>query len=78
MKDYKDIGEFITTERVKQGLTQQDLSNKINRLVSRISILQIEMGIQQTSVTKLSEIFKALGYNLSIIAIPINYNNTGE
>ena len=66
MRTYQEIGEFITVERKRLGITQRELADMVG--VGRVTIVNIEMGALKTDVARLGDIFKALGHELRIEA----------
>lgn len=63
---YKNIGSNIRKYRLKQGLTQQDLADKIPKM-DRSKISDMENGKEDFVFSKLLQICKALGVSLEDI-----------
>lgn len=73
--DYKLIGEKIKSERKRAGLTQEQLSEKLDVTVGYIS--QLERGITRISLDTLAKIATILECDVSsfLVNTAINHSN---
>lgn len=72
MKISKQIGDFLKNERVKAGLTQEQLI-KLMGFKSKNSIVKIEKGIARVTVEQLLKYYKILNFDLSKFFETIDY-----
>ncbi|MEZ4886763.1 MAG: helix-turn-helix domain-containing protein [Chitinophagales bacterium] len=61
--NYKDLGEFVKSERKKHDFTQADLA-KLSDVTDR-TIKNIEAGIK-THINTLRKVMKVLGYKVDM------------
>lgn len=63
--DYTLIGERIRNERKKKGLTQEQLSEKID--LTTVYLSRIERGIAHVNLKRLSQLAKVLGVPIELL-----------
>lgn len=70
---YEDIGKRICSERKKQGLTQEQLAEKLDITIKHVS--SVERGKSSLSIEKFIELTNILDCSLDYLIRGISYNN---
>ncbi len=61
----KDIGTFVKQERIRRGLTQQELADKAD--VGLNFVYQLEKNKPTVQLDKTNQVLKSLGYVVGAI-----------